>query len=410
MAGRCARLWEIDPYREGRLGAKGERSFERHLRVCSECREQICRDERLRDLGRALGHDEPSELVLRRVRAKVLRDASAGAAAASRARRSWLLAAALLLVAVGAGGWSLWSTEHGSRTLEESGPERQRGAVASAAPSMTAAPVEATQRAEARSCSPPLSCERAEAYAGSVVASGDARWSQGREHGIERVVLESGRLSLHVRPQALGERFLISLPDGELEVRGTTFEIEVEGGFTKHVAVSEGVVELRLEAREAIRLEAGATWPPAAPRPGGAAVAPAPAASAHRVPGSQAIQETDAYRAAMAMLQGGRNEEAAAAFHAYAQTHPAAPLAEDASFLEAVALARAGRADAAALAAERHLAAFPVSFHRRDAAILAARASAQRGECAKAQALLAAWSGKGDPEVEASLRPCDGAR
>jgi TolA-binding protein len=87
----------------------------------------------------------------------------------------------------------------------------------------------------------------------------------------------------------------------------------------------------------------------------------------------------DGYNAAMDLLRGGRNDEAAAAFHAFVLSQPGAPQTEDASFLEAVALARAGRSDAAGLAAEHHLASYPGSFHRKEAATLIARAAAQRG-------------------------------
>jgi hypothetical protein len=296
------------------------------------------------------------------------------------------LAAALAVVAVGAAG------RLGSRTLEESGPARERG-------SRAVAPSGAEKQDLV------VASASADPYAGHVVASSDARWSQRREGELETVALESGRVALRVRPQRIGERFLVSLPDGELEVRGTAFEVDVEGGSTRAVVVSEGAVDLRLEGRESVRLEAGASWPPPSAVP-----APAPPAETRAARESPAPREADGYAVAMGLLRGGHNEEAAAAFHAFAQAHRGAPQAEDASFLEAVALARAGRSDAAALSAERHLAAFPRSFHRRDAAILVARAAAQRGECERAEAVLAGWNGKGDPEVQAALRACERPR
>jgi TolA-binding protein len=116
-----------------------------------------------------------------------------------------------------------------------------------------------------------------------------------------------------------------------------------------------------------------------------------------------------AYAAAISLLREGRNDEAASAFRAFLLSQPGAPQAEDASFLEAVALARSGRGDAAALAAEQHLASFPSSFHRKDASILVARAAALRGDCGKARALLAPWTGQSpDADALAALRTCEG--
>jgi len=107
------------------------------------------------------------------------------------------------------------------------------------------------------------------------------------------------------------------------------------------------------------------------------------------------------------MLRAGRVDEAAAAFRTFVLKRPAAPEAEDASFLEAVALARAGRGDAAALAAEQHLTLFPASFHRKDAAILVARAASQRGDCNAARAALAPWLGAAaGANVRAALGSC----
>ena len=36
--GDCGRGWEVDVYREGRLGQRDAESFERHLRACRDCR------------------------------------------------------------------------------------------------------------------------------------------------------------------------------------------------------------------------------------------------------------------------------------------------------------------------------------------------------------------------------------
>jgi hypothetical protein len=135
-----------------------------------------------------------------------------------------------------------------------------------------------------------------------------------------------------------------------------------------------------------------------------AATASAPVSTA-----ASADDGTDAYAAAVALLQGGQYAAAASAFRAFLLAYPRASQLEDASFLEAAALARAGRSDAAALAAEEHLARFPKSFHRREAAILVARAARDRGDCAPARAVLAPWLGATPPddEARATLGKCD---
>jgi len=370
----CERRWELDAHREGRLGTKDARSFERHLKVCSECKLRSQRDERLRMLGASLSDDPPSELTLRRLRMRILRDVATGA----HARRPvpWTrvaLAAGLALAVVGGAGW--YARER-----------RVPVAVASSAPVPTV-----------------TSATLAEAPAGTVTpAAPDARWTQVRRDGLETVTLDDGMLAIHVRPQRPGERFLVSLPDGELEVRGTTFDVSVAGGATRRVHVDEGLVELRLRGQTALRLGVGQAWNAAAtPR----TIAPrtrAPAASL-QVP---ADDGATAYAGALDLLRSGRCEEAAAAFHAFLLAHPAAPQAEDASFLEAVALARAGRVDAAALVAEHQLASYPASFHRKEAAILVARAASQRGDCAHARAVLASWAAAPDAEVRSALGSC----
>ncbi|HEX8791116.1 MAG TPA: FecR domain-containing protein [Polyangiaceae bacterium] len=370
-SGHCGRLWEVDAYREGRLGAKDAESFERHARGCAACGGKLARDEELGRMARELPErGAPTPLALRRLRQRVLRDAAVGesdvvAAPWWRGRAAGVgavvLAAAVLAVVVGSG--------LGSRV--------QGGAASGVGPaSVTQAPVVA-----ATSTASPAP----EVYAGSVAELGDARWTQTRQDGVERVVLAGGSVRVHVRRQQEGERFLVSLPDGEIEVRGTTFDVSVAEQATTRVHVDEGTVDLRLAARDEVRLTAGDTWtvapaqPVASPRLPVARVQPARSVAAPAVtapaPAPAPVDEGEsAYSEAVALLRDGRSAEAAAAFQAFVIAHPQAPQTEDASYLEAVALARAGRIDAAALAAEQHLARFPGSFHRREAEALVARA------------------------------------
>jgi hypothetical protein len=389
----CDRLWQVDAVRDGRLASKDAESFERHRRTCAACDERMNGYDRLRRLGDPIGR-EPSDLQLKRVRARVLRDAAVARPAPARARVALAIALAAGVLAIGIGvARRPWS--RGAMTVSSS-------AVSSSAVSSSAVSSSAVSSSSGPQTAAP------EAFAGDVVAEPGARWTQAREAGVERVRLDDGTVTVHVRPQRPGERFLVVLPDGELEVRGTTFTATVRDGATARVAVAEGAVEVRSpNGAVAARLGRGDAWS----RPAAAANAsPPPVRPEPRAPASPAAPADDgatAYAAAMALLRAGRADEASIAFHAFAIQHPRAPQAEDASFLEAVALARLGRVEAAGLAAQHHLAGYPRSFHRRDAAVLVARAASARGDCAQARATLASWIGDAsDGDARAALGAC----
>lgn len=388
----CARLWEIDAHREGRLAANARESFDRHLRSCADCQTQKGRDEELRKLARQLSGRVPGELVVRRLQARLLRDVAIGVPARPSHGRGWALA--VVVGAVGLGAWLLVATHFAPRAaVAAHGPPAMRMAAAPERPSGPSS----------------------EGLAGTVVASSSARWSQTRERGIERVTLDDGTIRVHVRPQAEGERFLVSLPDGEIEVRGTTFDVVVRHGATARVSVDEGVVHLRIGGRGTTRLAANEVWNAPAPPTPAAARKPTPvlrepvASPALGVPpAAREVARDDDYASAIELLRNGQYDQAASAFHALGQGPPA-PQADDSSFLEAIALARAGRTDAAALVAERHLASFPSSFHRKEASILVARAASRRGDCAKARAMMAPWTDdSSELNVHTALGPCEG--
>jgi hypothetical protein len=367
-SGECGRLWEVDAYRQGRLGEKDAASFERHARQCAACGSKLASDERLGRMARELPErGAPSPLALRRLRVRVLRDVAVGESSSERA--AWWRgrrAVAVGVVALAAAATAVVVSGHG--------PRAERGAAPGAAATATVA-VPAVATTSAAGPAPAV-------YAGSVAELGDARWTQARADGVERVALAGGSVRVHVRPQQEGERFLVSLPDGEIEVRGTTFDVTVAAGATTRVHVDDGIVDLRLAGRPEAHLAAGDTWTAAPSQPvalkaPSARVQPSTSVAAPvlTVPAPQPVDEGEsAYAAAVDLLRDGRNAEAAAAFQAFVIAHPQAPQTEDASYLQAVALARAGRMDAAALAAEQHLARFPGSFHRREAEALVARA------------------------------------
>jgi TolA-binding protein len=359
MTGRCDRLWEVEAVRDGRLSAKAAAAAARHARTCAVCAEAIAMDRSLRDLAEAVRATGPTELELRRLRARVMRDAAQGGRPAPRWRAPAAAVATVIVLALAVG-----DRASGGGCQGRSGGSR-----------------------------PSLDVEGA--LSGVVSPEVGARWSQAREGRTEHVRLDDGTLRVRVRHQREGERFVVDLPDGELEVRGTTFDITANASRTEHVHVHEGVVTLRIREQPELSLGAGSDWrapTTAAPiGPGGAIAAapieppgvPSPPASrsparAGHVPPAP-YDGSEAYARAVRLLTGQQFAAAADALDDFVRAHPTAPEAEDASYLEAVALARGGRIDAAGLAAERHLKQFPASFHRKEAALLVARAAREHG-------------------------------
>jgi hypothetical protein len=386
MSNPCDRLWEIDALREGRLGAKDAEAFERHLSQCEACASARLRDERLRNLAAELPAPEPSELDLRRLRARVLRDVEHDVPQASawRKRAGFVFAIALCGVAI------FFVHRRSTNPLQNS--------LVSSSPSAAASTLS----------DPSVPATVAAPFAGTVVAQDATPFTQTRDGDVERVGFDDGVLDLHVRHQLPSEHFFVDLPDGQIEVRGTTFRVEAHHGVTTRIDVAEGVVSVRLRGIDEIWINAGQSWT----RPvalASSAHAMKADASTHATTNADSIDqsESDDYAAAVTLMSNKSYDAAAAAFAAFLSAHPHASQAEDASYLEAAALARAGRADAAALAAEHHLAAYPHSFHGKDAAILVARAARDRGDCAKARSILAPWLGtNADAEAVATLRSC----
>ena len=389
---RCEQRWQVDALREGRLGPQDAESFERHRRTCPECAQRFAEDERLARLGRELEHVVPDEVAVRRRRSLLLHDAARASRTLERPGRAWALAsAAVLAAAVGIAFGALhWSTR-----------------------STTAASVTTPRVVTAH-------------YASEITPSAGARYIRARVGSVERVRLEAGMIRVHVRHQTPDERFFVELPDGTLEVRGTTFTVAVEGGVTSQVAVSEGFVALRVGGEPERVLHEQERWehviePSAGPasalaRPDDEAARgklAAPDAAANRKPREAPDAAAyAAYERVMELYRSGHYGAAAAGFRDFASRYPRATEAEDAAFLEAAALARAGRSDAAALVAEQFLENYPKgSFHTRDALMLVVRGARDRGDCEKAQHVVARWaSTEQASEWKTALGRCAPAR
>ena len=294
----CDRLWEIDALREGRLAVADAESFERHRRGCAECRNRLAQDDRLRALARSLPAASVDEIGAKRLRARILRDA-AGAPRSRAVSSVAALAVALAAVAAIVGVVVLRS---------------QRRAVP----------------AESASVSPSSAT-----FAASVAAAPRASFSQRRDGAIETVKLDDGAITVTVRPQVPGERFVVALPDGEIEVRGTTFTVVAAAGKTTHVRVDEGIVALRIAGESEMLLHAREEWPmpiAAVAMSSAPPIAPSPKTSSNAGPRPSAAAASAAatstsgeYLEAMRLFRAHDYGAAAQAFHAFAAAHSRAP-------------------------------------------------------------------------------------
>jgi len=224
----------VEALEDGRLEDNDRASLERHLPTCAACTRAKERLASLHEALRRIPHDEPAELDRRRARAELLARAN-GAVVAPRRGRPWRLAlVAAVLVAV------------------------------------------AGLLVGRRAALPSRGGEAAPRFEVTDVASAD--YTTTREGAMSGVTLRSGRASFQVDRVAPGARFVVRVPDGEVEVRGTRFVVDVAGGRTRAVEVSEGVVEVRVAGFTGV-LRAGERWPAAAAAASGAG-GPGPAVTA----------------------------------------------------------------------------------------------------------------------------------
>ncbi len=361
----CPKTWQVEAREDGRLSDRDRASFERHLESCQECTRAV---EQLSTLAQVLAQvptPQPTELESRRARTQLLALANAGMLGESRRPQRWLALGLLPVFAAIALIFGIFRHRV---------PTPLTG---------TAAPL-------------------------FEVANVDqADFSTERVGTTSRVALRSGRASFHVEHVKSGARFLVTLPDGEVEVRGTRFVVDVADGHTRSVAVSEGFVAVRVGAFEGL-LHAGERWPrdsvdvgaepattaaaaatsaasatatsevaPPAPATSAAATS-APAASAPQAPVSMATalaltSPTPGPRFAEAMraFSAGDYGNADRLFVAFVAAFPADTRAEDAMFLLADARARRGDAVGAQAAARAYLVRFPSGLRAPAAARLA---------------------------------------
>lgn len=371
---RCERVWQAEAREDGRLEQRDLASFERHLAHCRDCSAEVTA---LRDIAKkmaTLPERERTDLEHRRARNELLRRANEQfltAKPTTKPWKTWALAGAMVL---GSSGF-LWH-----RTVQHS-PRVPRF---------------------------------------DVVDVTNAVWQTETNHSTSKVTLKSGTAAFHVEHLEKEGRFLVHLPDGQIEVRGTRFVVEVHEGKTNSVKVTEGIVWLdvptfhglvhagerwpKLEAAAAIpassaEAKVGFTAPNDKPEPSQAVEdatipttpgpqakgifenTPAPVVSAESsndtppTSNSAVVPKDDAgprFAEAMAAFTSGDNTRADQLFAAFIRDFPRDGRAEDAMFLRAKVRARQGDAAGAAAMAEAYLKTFPRGFRRPEAERLAA--------------------------------------
>ncbi len=337
----CARSWEAEAVEDGRLSSSDAASFERHVASCSICAAEVRAIEQLRAAASRAFVLTSSPLEHRRQRQLLLRRAHELELEPPRAARRWLVASlAVIAVAV-----ALFVAV-ASRKVEP-------------APAAIGTP-----RFE-------------------LEASREARYRTLERSATLRLALELGRFELQVYKLVAGQRFLLTLPDGELEVQGTRFVVEIEGGRTRRVHVSEGRVALRLIGRPALTLGAAEEFssepevtrpvassaPPPVndqPRSAGSETRRASAPPASAVPSAAATPGSD-FGVAMKAFGDGDYGRAEQAFLEFERKHPSDSRVEDATFLRAVARSRRGDKEGARRIAESYLERYPNGLRRLEA-------------------------------------------
>jgi hypothetical protein len=372
----CRFAAEVEAAHDGRIGAPDLARLDRHVAGCGDCLALRARLDAVRAEARREAAVVIDDLARRRARADLLQRAARPGPAPFPT--PWRLtlggAAALGVLVVGA---SLW----------------RRGA-------------------------PPTAVDHPLAH---VEGRPGARWSRGSSAREERIVLGDGTLLVEVPHQHPGHRFVVDLPDGEIEVRGTRFEVEVRALHTRRLEVTDGVVALRLDGRVEQLLAAGARWPntpaprdapattvpvespPATVAVGRVRPTPAPRLPAGARPTQSAADDPVVSLAAgLRALQRGDLAIAAERFADFERAHPDDERAEDAGYLRVVALRRAGLGAQAGAAAESYLRRYSRGARRGEVLADLARADGSNLSCAELTALDAEFGA--DAVRRATLR------
>lgn len=361
---RCPLVWKAAALEDGRLDGVDSTSFEDHATRCADCSAERSALAALARELRKLPSSELAPLERARQRGALLARANERFVAPRRSR------APLIALAV-VGALTIMGVI-GARYVHR---ERSLGLASSAA--------------EAGATMEPPRYE--------VVASEHAIWRAKSDGPVIHVDVADGKATFEVDPLDERQRFLIALPDGDAEVTGARFSVDVALGSTRSVNVSRGRLVFRRRHQTELTLNAGESWqrnepapqPDTNESPTRGAIAPrATMSSAPRPPlppvhgqasASPSAQNARTQASAVTSLAAAKFGEAIGSFvrGAYAQADvelrdfaaefPGDARCEDAAFLSAVARWRLGDVPGARARAERYLESYPNGLRRSEA-------------------------------------------
>lgn len=243
-------------------------------------------------------------------------------------------------------------------------------------------------------------------HRGRVHAITDAKYWTVSGPPDEVVRLVHGSIGVAVAELAPNERFRVVTGHGEVEVRGTIFDVVAKDDRLESVQVHSGAVEVRTEL-EARLIRAGHRWTAATPATAEVVIvapaAPQPlreekaAKIARRVLPVQkdrpVVEESPgldqrAYEAGWMSLRTGDHRQAAAQFEAVLEHTSDSSLEQDARYFLAVSLARAKDADRAMETFESFLAKHASSPRAGEAAAALGWLRYDHGQHREAEALF----------------------
>ena len=215
----CARKWQVEAVRDGRIQGKDLHSALRHQATCAECTHE---ERSLAELANEVARLPPlarDAVTARRSRERLVAALNESVLQAPRSRpvRRKAFALAFGGIALATTGFAL------SRSVPHASSTNNLGPLV------------------------------------EVHAEPAARWSERIDPRQDVVNLLEGAASFKVHPHQ-GRRVVIELPDGEIEDLGTVFEIRVSERQTRHISVSEGRVSIHLQGRPDFSLGAGEAW------------------------------------------------------------------------------------------------------------------------------------------------------
>ena len=234
-----------------------------------------------------------------------------------------------------------------------------------------------------------------------VVVGGSSDFAIVEQGHTVAFLLKAGSVRADVAKLHAGERFLVRTLDGEVEVRGTSFQVDVVApsscgsGTSTRVVVTEGIVVVRspLSGTREDSIRKGESWPrdcsaaasaaalesatPSSPTPLASTANTSPSVMATAAVGappasSDLAAQNALFAEASAARRRGDTATAIATYERLAARHPTSPLAESA-FVERMRLLAASDPRRGAEVARAYLARYPRGFARAEASELASK-------------------------------------